>query len=236
MTIDPMPPVTSESTGEPAQPVRPRLVDWAIYAIFARCLLSLIAGALLFPFHDRLVRREHKLFPNLTDAQAQHAVGSAGVGVFAAVLMAGVCIALAKYIRDGRNWARWAYAVISVVIFRDIFYILLPLVHGYPLLLALAGALAGTSALAAIVLLFLRPSIVFFRESTNYYRARRGLAPSTSPMAALFRPRPLATPQSEPVAPVAPEATADGLVEPSSVSAGPAKRAPRSKSRRGAAE
>ena len=248
-----MPSATPEAADAPTPPARPRTVDWAVYAIFARCLFSLASGLLLFPYHDELLRRERDLFPKLTDAQVHQAVGSAGVGLFGAVLSALVCLALGKFIRDGRNWARWAFAVVSVLIFKDVYFILLPFVHGYPPLLGIVAAVSGVAAFAAIVLTFLRPSMQYFRETTNFRRAQRGMPEVASPLAALFRPRAA----GRPVKPTGTDTAATGTVvestEPpvpteTSASAGvplatatpvpteATKRLPRPKSRRGPVE
>lgn len=253
MTIDPMPSATPEATDGPPPPARPRTVDWAVYAIFLRCLFSLGSGLLLFPYHDALLRREHDSYPKLTDAQVHQAVGSAGAGLFGAVLSAVVCLVLAKFIRDGKNWARWAFAIVSVLVFKDVYFILLPFVHGYPLLLGIVAAVSGLAALAAIVLTFLRPSMQYFREVTAYRRARRGMPEIASPLTALFRPRTMSRPAAPTRTDTAPAETAvesTGTPVPAENSfpaATPAatetpvptettKRPPRPKSRRGPVE
>lgn len=247
-----MPSATPEATDAPTPPARPRTVDWAVYAIFLRCLFSLASGGLLFPYHDALLRRERDLYPKLTDVQVHQAVGSAGVGLFGAVLSAVVCLVLAKFIRDGRNWARWAFAIVSVLIFKDVYFILLPFVHGYPPLLGIIAAVSGVAAFAAIVLTFLRPSMQYFREVTAYRRAGRGLPQLASPFGALFRPRTLGQPaaptRTESAAPNGPAVPGDaqGPAVPGEAAAplggdtgsatGPVKRVPRPKSRRGPLE
>ncbi|MDQ1730149.1 MAG: hypothetical protein QOK10_308 [Pseudonocardiales bacterium] len=181
MTTVPPPPAESSAADEPPQSARPRTVDWAIYAIFARCAFSLAAGLLDFPYHSQLLDRARQLNPKYSESQLHAAVPSAAQGLFLTLATVFMILVLAKYIRDGKNWARWTFAVVSVLVFRDVFLVAALSLHGYPFLLRAALFLTGVSTLAAIVLLFLRQSSEYFRKP--------GAASASSPFGALFKPR-----------------------------------------------
>ncbi|UQX88334.1 hypothetical protein M6D93_18935 [Jatrophihabitans telluris] len=146
-----------------AAPIRPRSVDLGIYAIFVHCAFS-VAGALLtLPYHDEFVRRLHEQYPKNSTADIHRAAAS-GPAIFFALVLAVIYIVLAKFIRDGKNWARWIYAAMAVVLFQDVFRITSVFSKLYPFAMGLAVSLSALASIASLALLFLRTSNPYFRK------------------------------------------------------------------------
>jgi hypothetical protein len=212
------------------RPVRPRTVELALGAILLRCLLALAAAFALFGSKDELRRTAATLHPEWSAATLAEKVDSElRSNVVLTLAYVGLVLLIAKYIRDGRNWARWLYIFVAFLVAGDVFR-LTGFFSSDNLLFRLLSGFTGLASLAAIVLLVLPPSTAYFRPAGE----------SGSPFGALFggraamaardaADRRAAEPASEPAAaPVL-------LTKPASEQAAPragTKRAPRAKSRK----
>jgi hypothetical protein len=83
---------------------------------------------------------------------------------------------IAKYIRDGRNWGRWLFAIVAFLLAGDVPRITAFFTEGNVAFRVLAG-LTGAAAVVAIVLLFSPSARDYFRPA--------GVRP-VSPLQALF--------------------------------------------------
>lgn len=151
-------------------------MDVALGAVLLRCVLALAAAAALFGSKTELRRTAATLHPEWSAATLAEKVDSElrsnavlTLGYIALVLL------VAKYLRDGRNWARWLYTFVAFLVAGDVFR-LTGLFSGDYLLFRLLSGLTGLASLAAIVLLFLPTSADYFRSAGS----------SRSPLGALF--------------------------------------------------
>jgi hypothetical protein len=158
---------------------RPRNVDLALGAILLRCVLALAAAFALFGAKDELRRNAATLHPEWSAATLADRVDSElRSNVVLTLVYIGLVLLIAKYIRDGRNWARWLYAFVAFLVAGDVLRIA-GFFSGDNLLFRLLSGCTGLAAAAAIVLLFL-PS------SSAYFRSARA---SASPLGMLFGAR-----------------------------------------------
>jgi hypothetical protein len=231
MSIDP-----TEAPTEPSG--RPRTVDYALYAIVAQVALAVIFALSLVtaqgyfvkswrkdglnansPYHGWSDQRLHDHFPSVVKTS-----------IITAVLFAILILLIAKYIRDGKNWARWLYIVLTVFPLSPMAdaYRFIGTFVGYPPLQAIVSFLVSVAAIAAVVFLLVRPS-------WPYFRRKAAATPSVSgPISfrGLFGPRPPAAVDSAAPDPAPAPTSAPADAEPAS----PARTSPRSKSRRNPAE
>jgi len=173
--------MSTNTAAEAPAPARPQTVDYAIYALIARCVFALGSALALFGSRSSLSRAladsnrkdvaQHK--DHLWTASELHDhVNAALRGNLVSTVVTIVLVAIiALYLRRGRNWARFVYLIFAVL-FRDLYLVLGFFQHDTTLLVRLLTGLAGVSALAALALLFLPPSNAFFRPAAT---ARRGL-------------------------------------------------------------
>ena len=155
---------------------RPRHVDLALGAILLRCVLALAAAFALFGAKAELRRNAATLHPEWSAATLAERVDSElRSNVVLTVLYIGLVLLIAKYIRDGRNWARWLYTFVAFLVAGDVLRIT-GFFSGDNILFRLLSGLTGLASLAAIVLLFLPASTAYFRPAG---------APA-SPLSALF--------------------------------------------------
>lgn len=232
--------------------MRPRSVDYALYAIVAECLLSVVAALTWFGQRGWIIAewRKNNTYPNASDQTLRHNFSSfTSSTLITSIVMALVLLFAAKLIRDGKNWARWMYVVLTVV----------PILPGLPTayLLTITNFLVnvpaayrilsgctGLAALAALVFLFLGTSRPYFRKP--------GAVAGSSPFAALLRPRtakpgvtqPAAKPTAQAPAARAVRTKKRGVEETATVTVAaspaqarapqPKRTAPRSKSRKAA--
>ncbi|MEO9236780.1 MAG: hypothetical protein ABI418_01685 [Jatrophihabitantaceae bacterium] len=198
---------------------RPPSVDRAIYALLARCVLSIGAALALYgarpEVRDSLAKTDAA--KNWSAATLdQHVTSNLRSNVLAMVVYSLMVLVLIKYIREGRGWARWLYLVFAFLIPGDVLQVL-GFAAGKDLLLRLVSGLYGLSAIIAVVLLFLPSSATYFRR------------PGTIPLAAsLFRPRAATQRRTPTPADAAGEPVAATAVGPSE-DAAPADPAPASR-------
>jgi hypothetical protein len=103
--------------------------------------------------------------PGWSQTKVAGAVGSPGPGLVVTLVVVGLILVVAKYIRDGRNWARWTFVMISMVLTRDVFRVTTIFATQAPIVLRVLYTLVGLFAIAAIALMFVRDSNRFFRRS-----------------------------------------------------------------------
>jgi hypothetical protein len=160
----------------PERADRPRNVELALGAILVRCVLALAAACALFGAKAELRRNAATLHPEWSAATLSDKVdGVLRTNVLLTVVYIGLVLLVAKFIRDGRNWARWLYAFVAFFVARDVFQVV-GFFSGDNLAFRLLSGLTGLASIVAIVLLFL-PS------SAGYFRPGGAVA---SPLGALF--------------------------------------------------
>jgi hypothetical protein len=238
-------------TGPDTRPAaRPRSVDLAVGAILLRCVLALAAALALFGAKDELRRDAAKLHPEWSAATLTDKIDSGlRSNVVLTLVYIGLVLLIAKFVRDGRNWARWLFVFVALLVAGDVLRVA-GFFTGENLLFRALSGLTGLAAVAAIVLLFSPTSNAYFRPAGPGSPLLRGLFAGRA-----LGPRPAA---GEPVVPqdAPPRGTSSGGVSSDGVSSGgvsldkaspatgtaPAGRssgtrpAPRAKSRRQAAE
>ncbi len=157
--------------------VRPRSVDLAVGAILLRCVLALAAAFALFGAKDELRREAAKLHPEWSPATLTDRLNSElRSNVVLTLVYIGLVLVLAKFVRDGRNWARWLYAFFAVLVAGDVLRVT-GFFTGENVLFRLLSGLTGVAAAAAIVLLFSPSAGAYFRPAGSA---------SVSPLRTLF--------------------------------------------------
>ena len=175
------PMTTDVTSGGRAPSGRPYTVDYAVYAIVARCVFAMLAAFALYGARNEITRAGRTDHPEWSAARLHDEVNSAlRTNLVETLVVIAMILILAKMIRDGRGWSRWVYTVVSVVPFGDVLKVT-GLFSSGNLLLRLTYGMTGVTAIAGIVLLFLRPSAAYFRPA--------GVGPRVSPLAMLFRPK-----------------------------------------------
>jgi len=220
---------------------RPRTVELALAAILLRCVLALAAAAALFGAKAELRRNAATLHPDWSPATLADKVDSElRSNLVLTLAYIGLVLLIAKYIRDGRNWARWLYTFVAFLVAGDVFR-LTGFFSTDNLLFRLLSGFTGLASVAAIVLLFLRPSAAYFRPAGvpssslgALFGGRAALASRDAAAAARN-----SEPAAEPVSRVDQVSVAEpvSLAKPASdrAAVGPraaANRAPRAKSRK----
>jgi hypothetical protein len=145
--------------------VRPRNVDLALGAILLRCVLALAAAFALFGAEDELRRNAADLHPEWSASTLADRVDSElRSNVVLTLVYIGLVLLIAKFIRDGRNWARWLYAFFAVLVAGDVLRVA-GFFAGDNLLFRVLSGLTGLAAAAAIVLLFSPSATGYFRRA-----------------------------------------------------------------------
>ncbi|HET6209849.1 MAG TPA: hypothetical protein VFD94_05680 [Jatrophihabitans sp.] len=252
--MSPNPSNRSVETGAAERPQRPVTVDYAVYALIARCVfavLSALAGYGARPEISDLLAKANRS-KNWTPEQLRHAVDSYLRDTLISVLLLVVMVlVMAKFLRDGRNWARWLYLVFAILLTGDLQHVL-GFFQYHNVLLRLTTGLTGLAALAALVLMFLPASNNFLRPAAGGgglfgsmfgpRTARATARPAGAP--GPVNGEPVESPAVQLTKPARPSASsrlADPVADPaaqqagsSAPSAGPStgRRPPRAKSRR----
>ncbi len=168
--------MSDNSTAEVSAPSRPATVDYAVYALIARCVLSLAASLALFGARDdvRTSLAETYQDKHWTAQQLHDNVDSwLRQQLVTAVVMIVVVAVLIKLIRDGRNWARWLYLAVAILLSRDVYRVAGFFVY-HDFLARMLTGLVGLSAIAALALLFLPDSNTYFRPAGGQARGLFG--------------------------------------------------------------
>jgi len=166
-------PAPDSAPGERAG--RPRNVDLALAAIVARCVLALAAAFALFGAKAELRRSAATLHPEWSPATLVDRVDSQlRSNVVLTLVYIGLVLLIAKFIRDGRNWARWLYVFIAFLVAGDVLR-LAGFFTGDNVAFRLLSGLTGVAATVAIVLLFLPSSSAYFRPIAAAGAAPRSL-------------------------------------------------------------
>lgn len=173
--------MSDNSAAEVRAPSRPPTVDYALYALIARCVFSLAASFALFGARDDVSRSLAETYKDKHwSAQTLHDQVDSWLRQQAvtAVVMTVVVAILIKLIRDGRNWARWLYLAVAILFSRDIYRLAGFFVY-HDFLARLLTGLVGLTAIAALVLMFLPDSNAYFRPAGGQTRG---------PFGGMFRP------------------------------------------------
>lgn len=149
------------------RPARPRSVDLALGAILLRCLLALAAAFALYGAKDEVRRNAAQLHPEWSPATlAERVDGELRSNVWLTVIYIGLVLLIAKFIRDGRNWARWLYAFVAFLVAGDVLRVT-GFFTGDNLLFRLLSGFTGVAAVVAIVFLFSPASSAYFRPAAG---------------------------------------------------------------------
>src|ERR1700712_1853824 len=150
------------NTAETVRTARPRPVELALYAIVARCLLAIAAAVALFGARGELSRNLIKLHPEWSPATlSQHVDSGLRTNLVLSIVYVVLVLLIAKFIRDGRNWARWLFALFSFLVTGDVLRVT-GFFTGENVAFRLLSGLTGLAAVAAIVLLFLPSANGYF--------------------------------------------------------------------------
>jgi hypothetical protein len=154
---------------DPAPSTRPQTVDWALWALIVTAVLS-IANGFARNFSESWVisnYRKTSADKNKTPAQLHKLfVDSKTTTIVTIILIAGILLVLGKYMRDGKNWARWVLTfllVVPVLPTAYVFFITYAFTDG-PFAIKLFGGLTGLAAVTAVSMMFVRPSVPYFRK------------------------------------------------------------------------
>jgi hypothetical protein len=156
-------------SGDLKQSGRPSSVDYAVYALIVRCVFSVLSAFAAYGARPELtdVIAKANRSKNWTADQLRHNVDATlRATVITALLVAVMVLVMAKFLRDGKNWARWLYAVFAILVARDVQQVL-GFVQYHNLLLRLTSGLTGLAALAALVLMFLPTSNAYLRPAAG---------------------------------------------------------------------
>jgi hypothetical protein len=165
-----------ENSG-PGRPGRPRAVDLAVYAILLRCVLALAAALALFGAKDEVRRNLATLHPEWSAATlAERLDSQLRSNVVVTIVYIVLVLLIAKFIRDGRNWARWLFTIVAFLVAGDVFR-MTAFFTGDNVAYRLLSGLTGVAAVVAIVLLFSPAAREYFRPAAT---------DTVSPLRALF--------------------------------------------------
>ncbi|CAN5492554.1 hypothetical protein BH10ACT8_BH10ACT8_19280 [soil metagenome] len=227
-----VPQATGQSTVD-----RPRTVDYALYAIAARCVLVIAYSLSLYTARSTLIQtiRTSPQAKGWTDAHINSAFDSAvRSNILVAVIGSVLILLVARFIRDGKNWARWMFAVLVVFPLSPLSDVLriFGVTADAPILVRALSVLTGLAALAAVILLFIRPSAPFFRRRPMPDGGIPIAGAGSGLLAGLMRPR-----GSSALGNTAATAKPTGSAPAATGPAAPSRRsAPRAKSRKAPGE
>jgi hypothetical protein len=160
------------------RPPRPPTVDYAVYALLARCVFAIAGAFAIYGARPEVTAAVVKLHPDWTVSQVHDNVDSGlKANFFAALITTALVLVLTKFIRDGRSWSRWLYLITAFFVTRDVLQVT-GLFQYHALAYRATSGLTGLAAIAALVLLFLPASSAYLR--------RPGSQPA---LTSLFRPK-----------------------------------------------
>lgn len=235
----------------------PKTIQWATFAIIAQVVFTISHALAARGFTPQLTRlmidgNKHAKNPEQNFDALKHLADYRKGLLFQGIVLGLAFIFLAYTLRRARgaNGARWGFLIISVLVAQTNGPLTLLPISGYPGALQVIRALMGLSSLAALVLIFLPPSLQYFRACKAANRpegapVRPGLGAMFGARGAgrgsLFGPRPAAAPnasaatRAETSNPARPKSKAKIRVEADAVAKGAElarTRAKASKSRR----
>lgn len=224
-----------DPAADPDQPIRisrPPSVDRAIIALFARCVLAIGAALALYGARSEVADSLAKSNPSWSAATLDQHVNSQLRAILVATVAYSIMVlVLAKFIRDGKGWARWLYLVFAFLIPGDVLRVLDAFTSHHLLFRTLSG-LSGLAAISAVLLLFVPSSSAYFRRPgavsllSGMFRPRLPSAARAAPAASSAQPGRAAKPdraaQPSQPAPDRPASAAESTV----------RQQPRAKSRR----
>ena len=192
----------TDTAEAPDQISPPRMVVLAFAALIANVVVSIANAALLwgyqgylrselFKSNDKLKTTDKHKKDYSNTAQGLHNLNhdlhsGLTVGLVQTTIFGLLLVLLAVNFRRGKGWARWATALVLLIVVQAPFRLLSIGGHA-PIMIRLGSALIGITGLAVIVLLFLP-------ESSRFFAAVRGAKVGTTgaqPMGLrnLFGPR-----------------------------------------------
>ncbi|HEY2044480.1 MAG TPA: hypothetical protein VGH11_17525 [Jatrophihabitans sp.] len=186
---------TSAAPEEPAETAgRPQTVNYGLLAIVAQCFFSVLLAFAFYGTRGYVIKgwRTDGQHNGWSDQQLHDGFpGAVRASIISAVIVVLLVLLIAKFIRDGKNWARWLYAVLVVVPISPLSEVARMVLVGFggdaPGILRVPAVLGGLSAIAAVVLLFLKPSKPYFRRAGTKTPVRQALFPSRATMMEKYR-------------------------------------------------
>ena len=186
-----------DPAADPDQPIRisrPPSVDRAIIALFARCVLAIGAALALYGARSEVADSLAKSNPSWSAATLDQHVNSQLRAILVATVAYSIMVlVLAKFIRDGKGWARWLYLVFAFLIPGDVLRVLDAFTSHHLLFRTLSG-LSGLAAISAVLLLFVPSSSAYFRRPgavsllSGMFRPRLPSAARAAPAASSAQP------------------------------------------------
>lgn len=160
----------TNTSPEPAAPVRPQTVDWAIFALIATCVLA-IANGVARNFSESWVianYRKNSTDKNKTDAELHKLFADSKTPIIVSIiLIVAVLLVIGKFARDGKNWARWLLTlllIIPIIPTAPTVFLITNATTDGPFAIRFFGGLTGFAAVTCISMLFVRPSAPYFRK------------------------------------------------------------------------
>lgn len=160
----------TNTSPEPTASVRPQTVNWAVFALIATCVLA-IGNGIARNFSESWVIENYRKTSsdkNKTDAELHKLFDDSKTPIIISIiLIVAVLLLIGKFVRDGKNWARWLLTVLLVLPIiptaPTVFLITNATTDG-PFAIRLFGGLTGLTAVTCVSLLFVRPSSPYFRK------------------------------------------------------------------------
>ena len=151
----------------PLDPQRPVTVDYAVYALIARCVFSVLSALAAYgarpELSDALAKANRS--KNWTPDQLRHNLDSyLRDNLVTVLILSAMVLVMAKLLRDGRSWVRWLYLVFALLLTGDLQHVL-GFVQYHDVLMRLTTGLTGLAAVAALVLMFLPASNGYLRPA-----------------------------------------------------------------------
>ena len=154
-------------SGDAEHSRRPATVDYAVYALIVRCVFSVLSALAAYGARPEITDAIAKAnrSKNWTADQLHNTVDSyLRDTVITTLLLSVMVLVMAKFLRDGKNWARWLYVVFAILLTGDVQHVL-GFVQYHNVLLRLTSGITGLAALAALVLMFLPASNAYLRPA-----------------------------------------------------------------------
>ena len=151
-----------EPLGDDAIARRPPTVDYAVYAIVTRSAFAVLSAFAAYLARAEFTAALAKANPTYSAAKVHDTVsGALRLNVLQTVIFTLLILLVAKFIRDGKGWARWVYVIMSLVVTGDVLRVT-AFVSSGNLIYRICIGMTGLASIAAIALLFLRPSRAWF--------------------------------------------------------------------------
>ena len=122
-TLPKMSPNLLNRSADAEQSGRPASVDYAVYALIVRCVFSVLSALAAYRARPELTNAIAKA--NRSKNWTADQCGDKGDAylretVITVLLVSAMVLVMAKFLRDGKNWARWLYVVFAILLARDV--------------------------------------------------------------------------------------------------------------------